>query len=71
MQQQILSISLKPNFNPNTLGSHGYLGIFQSLKMRILMRRKKNFQYLLSEISIQILWALKGLIPFAKKKRSF
>jgi len=35
------------------------LGIFQSLKFRILMG-KKSFKFLLNKISLQILWAVMG-----------
>jgi len=34
------------------------LGIFQSLKFRLA--EKKTFQFLLSEISLQIFWAVMG-----------
>jgi len=47
------------NITPPEKEKFNYLGIFQSLKLRISME-EKFFQYLLSWISLQILLAVKG-----------
>jgi len=46
-------------YHPSGTVKFNYLGISQSLKLHILMG-KKSFQFLLSLISLQILWAVMG-----------